>query len=451
MADESQPVRVRVAPSPTGSLHVGTARTALYNELFAKQHGGQFIIRIEDTDRERSLPEYEATILEGLKWLGLEWDEGPDCGGRCMYYRQSERASLHFVAIQQLLDAGKAVKVEGSNAIKLVVTPQEVVFEDLIRGKVTVHTDSFGGDFIIARDVNDPLYHLAVVLDDAAMGITHVIRGEDHLHNTAKHILIQRALKYEQPIYAHLPLLLDENRRKLSKRAGETNLLKYRDLGYLPEAMMNYLALLGWNPGTEQEYFSHQELVRVFSLQRVQKGGAIFSLQKLNSVNKYYIQSLSDHDLYGRVYAYFHGNPEAAQYDLTDDEYWQKALATEKSRVTTLHDFIEALDFFRLDWQATYEPALLVWKQSTPESAKELLGKALKKIEAIPDETFTTEYLQEHLMKWIDDEKLGRGDVLWPIRVALTGKQHSPGPFEVAGVLGKEKTIARITEGVNKL
>ncbi|HLC48961.1 MAG TPA: glutamate--tRNA ligase family protein, partial [Candidatus Andersenbacteria bacterium] len=281
-------VRVRIAPSPTGNLHVGTARTALHNELFAKHYNGSFIIRIEDTDKARSKPEYETALLDGLKWLGISWNEGPDVGGAYAPYRQSERAGEHAKAVQQLLDTGKAyrctcpakemtggevplhkcacpVAFHTTGVIRLKVNPELISFTDIIRGEVKVHTNSFGLDFVIARDISDPLFHLAVVCDDEAMAITHVIRGEDHLHNTIKHILIQRALEYSQPTYAHLPLLLDEQRKKLSKRSGETNVLAFRDMGYLPQTMVNYLALLGWNNGDDREYYTHEELAEAFT------------------------------------------------------------------------------------------------------------------------------------------------------------------------------------------
>ena len=291
-------VRVRMPPSPTGLLHVGTARAALFNELYAHQNKGHFIIRIEDTDQERSRPEYEKEILEGLAWLGLTWDEGPDVGGGFGPYRQSERGDIYGRAILKLLESGRAYQIEDSEAIKLKVDPQEVVFEDLIRGRVVIHSDTWGGDFVIARGPSDPVYHLAVVIDDAAQRISHIIRGEDHLTNTARHILLQQALGLATPLYAHLPLLLDEKRRKLSKRRGETSLLSFRDQGYLPEAMLNYLALLGWNPGDNREFFTHAELIELFDLTKVQKGGAIFSVDKLNSFNQHYLRQKSHKQLH---------------------------------------------------------------------------------------------------------------------------------------------------------
>lgn len=431
-------IRVRIAPSPTGNLHVGTARAALFNELFARGQGGTFIVRIEDTDPARSTKEFEENILGGLKWLGLIWQEGPDVGGRRGPYRQSERRELHGAALQKLLDEGNAY-LEGE-AVKLKVPGQEISFVDAIRGEVQVHTDSFGGDFVIARSVKDPLYHLAVVADDAAMEISHVIRGEDHISNTFKHILIQRALGYPEVQYAHLPLLLDEHRRKLSKRSGETNLLAYRDMGYLPQAMMNYLALLGWNPGDEREFFSHEELVQEFALDKVQKQGAIFSLGKLTTINKHYLRLLSAEELLAAAGPFL----TAAGIDMGDSSKIAAALQTEQERVGTLAELPEAIAFFLPSWDQTYPAGDLVWKKSDAATTARLLEQLEKKMAPLSPDAFTANTLQTTLMEWIDAEQLGRGDTLWPLRVALTGRRNSPGPFAVAAVLGKEETVRRL-------
>lgn len=475
---QNEKVRVRIAPSPTGNLHVGTARAALFNELFVRRHNGAFIVRIEDTDRQRSKKEYEENILDGLRWLGLTWDEGPDVGGGYGPYRQSERSETYKEHLQRLIDKKKAyycycapsdkkvgerhqcthsteerVPKEGELfVIRLKVKPQEITFHDLIRGDITVHTDSFGGDFVIARSLEDPLYHLAVVIDDHEMHISHVIRGEDHLHNTVKHILIQQALGCKQPEYAHLPLLLDDQRRKLSKRSGETSLLAYKDVGYLPEAMLNYLALLGWNPKTDQEIFSHDELIKLFSLENVQKSGAIFSLTKLQSMNKHYIRSTSRAELYQRVREYFASQPEAKdRYDLSDETYWTAAMATEQERVSTLQELIEALDFYRPDWQPEYPTDMLVWEKSTLGATRELLQQTIEHLEVMPEGSFTQDNLQADLLEWVDSNNLGRADTLWPMRVALSGREHSPSPFEIAAVLGKGKTLERLQAAIKKL
>lgn len=434
-----QEIRVRIAPSPTGNLHVGTARAALFNELFARKMGGKFIIRIEDTDKARSKREYETSILDGLKWLGITWDEGPDAGGEYGPYRQSERTETYTVALQQLLDSGSAY-MEGE-AIRLKVEPQTITFHDLIRGDISIDTKSFGGDFIIARSITDPVFHLAVVCDDEAMRISHVIRGEDHIHNTAKHILIQKALGYLQPHYAHLPLLLDAQRKKLSKRSGETNLMAYKEMGFLPEAMLNYLALLGWNPGDEKEFFTHEELIQEFSLERVQKSGAIFSLEKLKSINRLHLRSKDKLKLLEIATNY---QKEKLGFALP---YYISgpSLAAEQMRVDNLNDLLSSQDIFKPKQHLNYSPELLIWKKSTREATKSYLTEMITKVIQYENQAFTALDLQQYLMEWIDGAGLGRGDVLWPMRVALTGREHSPGPFEVAEVLGKEETIRRLT------
>jgi glutamyl-tRNA synthetase len=467
-------VRVRIPPSPTGQLHVGTARTAIFNELFARQQKGTFILRIEDTDTTRSKKEYEENILEGLAWLGLTWDEGPDKGGPSAPYRQSERKTMYEEALRTLITARKAYfcscppRQEGESApmctchkkesafaldheqglpIRLLVDPQTVTFEDKVRGKIAVATESFGHSFVIARSLQDPLYHLAVVVDDALMKITHVIRGEDHISNTPKHILIQRALGYPQPVYAHVPLLLDERRRKLSKRRGETNLLVYRDQGYLPEAMLNYLALLGWSPKNDQEFFTHEGLIQSFRLDGIQKGGAIFSLQKLQAINKHYLRQLSPEELLERVGPYL----EKARIDTGNRALLTAALQTEQERVSTLAELPEAIRFFLPDWSAQYESELLIWRKSDASTTTQLLQKLITYLTNIPEEQWSQEQLEKSLLTWIDEQHLGRGDTLWPMRVALTGQANSPGPFEVAAILGKKVTLQRLQVARKKL
>jgi glutamyl-tRNA synthetase len=435
-------VRVRIAPSPTGNLHVGTARSALFNELFARNQGGKFIVRVEDTDPARSKLEYEQNILEGMKWLGMTWDEGPDVGGALGPYRQSERAQTYQKAIEQLLSAGKAY--EKDEAVWLKVEDGEISFEDLVRGTVTTKTDAWGGDFVIARKGRQPVFHLAVVVDDAAMEITHVIRGEDHLSNTARHILIQRALGYTTPQYAHIPLLLDDQRRKLSKRRAETSLLAYRDLGYLPEAMLNYLALLGWSPKRNQEFFTHEELIKAFSLAGIQKGGAIFSLTKLQAVNKHYLRLLSGEELYEHAKPFLHLQGVEKGYVMT-------ALKTEQERAGTLKELAESIQYLMPNWAAEYDAEILIWKKTDAKTMREKLEAAREKIESLPDSDFESKKLEEILLKWVDENKLGRGDTLWPLRVALTGRENSTGPFEVAAVLGKTETLRRIDVALEKL
>ncbi len=270
-------VIVRMAPSPTGKLHIGTARTALYNFLYARQNRGKFILRIEDTDKERSQKEFDTDIIESLNWLGLEYDE---------LYRQSERVAIHESYIKKMLDKNSVYESD-DGVIRFKNPNKKIKFNDLIRGEIEFDTTDLG-DFVIAKSLNEPLYHLAVVVDDYESKITHIIRGEDHISNTPRQILIQEAIGAERPLYAHLPLILASDRSKLSKRKhGESvSLDYYRQKGYLPSAVVNYLALLGWNPGTDQEIFTLDELIKTFDLRKVHKGGAIFDEKKLAWVNR---------------------------------------------------------------------------------------------------------------------------------------------------------------------
>ncbi|HBA52285.1 TPA: glutamate--tRNA ligase, partial [Candidatus Azambacteria bacterium] len=326
---KSGEVRVRIAPSPTGPLHIGTARTALFNFLFAKKHRGTFILRIEDTDLERSDPKYEKDIVEHLKWLGIAWDEGVEVGGEYAPYRQSERIYTYSKYVQKLLGEGKAFycfhskeelgrerqdqlkakqtpihlcehrglperkikdfMAKGNYVIRFVAPKKKVIFQDLIHGEVEFDTSLFG-DFSIAKEIGVPLYNFAAAVDDFEMKISHVIRGEDHISNTPKQILIQEALDFPRPKYAHLPLILNPDRSKLSKRYLETSMGDYRAAGYLPEALVNFMVFLGWSPGTDREIFSLDELVEEFGLEKVQKSGAVFNVEKLDWFNGHYVR-----------------------------------------------------------------------------------------------------------------------------------------------------------------
>ncbi len=452
-------VRVRLAPSPTGPLHVGTARTALFNYLFARQQGGKFLVRIEDTDAARSKPEYEQEILEGLKWLGLSWDEGPDVGGEYGPYRQSERTSQYNEAIEKLLREGKAV--EGDGVVTFRVSQDEpLVVHDIIRGDVKFPVTELA-DFIIAKKGAGsreqgagytPLFHLAVVVDDAAMEITHVIRGEDHLSNTPKHMLLQRALGYPTPQYAHVPLLLDAERKKLSKRtlaSGavlDTRLLFYRDQGYLPEAMVNFLALLGWNPKTEDEVFTLEQLVERFRLEGIQKGGAIFDLKKLDWLQRQHVQKASVPDLASQVAPYL----THAGIPVTDSERLTRVLEIWRERGGPLAGAPEAIRLYFT------EPALdangIPWKGTSRSDALDALRWAQEQFRNFDDVTWMARgTLQDTLMKSVDGEGRDRGTTLWPVRYALSGQQKSPGPGEIAWVLGKEETLRRLQNAIQLL
>ena len=425
-------VVVRFAPSPTGTLHVGSARTALFNYLFAKQSGGQIFLRIEDTDRERSKPEFEQNILESLDWLGLKFDNSQPI-------RQSERTTIYREALEKLISSGKAYvskeevsdKDKRGEVIRLHNSGQKIIFTDLIRGEISFDTTELG-DFVIAKSFDEPLYHFAVVVDDWEMKVSHVIRGEDHISNTPRQILIQEALGVERPTYAHIPLILAPDRSKLSKRHGAVSVTEYREQGFLPEALLNYLTLLGWNPGTDQEVFSLVELVSQFSLDKVQKGGAIFDLEKLKWLNREHLKLAGD-SIWENIF------PTDWPSDLR-----VKVIPIIRERVTTLTEGESLIasgeyDYFR--GAPTIDRALL----KTPET----LAKTIILLDAVPETDFTAAQIKTAL--WPYAEETGRGAVLWPLRMALTGKERSPDPFTIASILGKKETLFRLRKITNDL
>lgn len=435
-------VVTRIAPSPTGPLHVGTARSALFNYLFAKKHNGSFIVRIEDTDTERSKKEFEENILHNLSWLGLKPDD---------VFLQSERKDIYTPYIQRLIksDAAYVSKEESKqeagkkvNVVRLRNQGKKITFHDEIRGDITFDTAELG-DFVIARSETDPLYHLAVVIDDHEMQISHIIRGEDHISNTPRQILIQEALGLNRPIYAHIPLILAPDRTKLSKRRGATSISDYSH-NYLPEAFVNYLALLGWNPGTEKEFFTLTELVETFSLEKIQKGGAIFDVNKLNAINQHYIKELSP-DVFRQKVLEAVSNIE----DLGDDTEKRDAviLSLQKS-VKTFSEAAAELEKNTFYFAPpVYDTENLIPKDSDTARTRTHLEKVLAFLE--PVEQFTAEEIKDVLWDYATEE--GRGAVLWPLRYALTGEERSPDPFSVAAILGKSETISRLKAALLKL
>lgn len=470
-AVKQKPVRVRFAPSPTGPLNIGGARTALFNWLFAKREGGAVILRIEDTDRMRSKKEYEENIKESLSWLGLSWDE---------FYRQTERLDRYEEYLKRLLDEEKAYycfcteddleherqaalsqgippvysgrcrglsKEEregrlktGRAVIRLKVSDQQVSFHDLIRGKVTFDAKLIG-DFIIAKSVREPLYNFAVVVDDYEMQISHVVRGEEHIANTPRQILIGEALGLDRVTYAHLPLILGADRKKLSKRDMAKSLLDYRVDGYLPEAMLNFLVLLGWHPKEDREVLSVAEMATEFSFDRVQKGGAIFNPEKLEWLNRVYLRAM-DSGALARLLESF-----TPREWCTDRAFFEKVVSAEKGRLKTLAEFPErAAFFFSLP---EYEAALLVWKKATKEETAVNLKKILSLLEKLPENEFSAERVENVIGPYAEER--GRGAVLWPLRVSLSGRAASPGPFELAGIFGRAETLRRISEAIKKV
>jgi len=473
-------VRVRIAPSPTGHLHIGTARAALFNYLFAKKNQGSFVLRIEDTDLERSDPKFEQDILEGLKWLGIEWSEGPDVLGPFGPYRQTERIDSYAKHLKKLLKEDKAyycfcsedeleaqrqdqmsrgeapkysgkcseldkktvaqcLKEKKPSIIRFRVEHKKVSFNDLIRGKVEFDTNLIG-DIVIAKDLKTPLYNFAVVVDDEEMKISHVIRGEDHISNTPKQILMQEALGFSQPLYAHLPLILGPDRTKLSKRHGAVSINEYKKEGYLPEAMVNFMAFLGWNPGDEREIYSLASLVKEFTLDKVQKAGAVFNIKKLDYLNGFYIRQKSLERLTELCWPYLEEKGWVNKD--TDINQVKKIVALYQERLKKLSEITELTDYLFKD-QLEYDKLLLQWKDMTENDISQSLDKSEKILSEIKSGGWTKFHLENALL--LEAEKIGdRGILLWPLRVALTGKEASAGPFEVAEILGKEKTIERI-------
>ncbi|MDO8443658.1 MAG: glutamate--tRNA ligase [Candidatus Azambacteria bacterium] len=478
-------IRTRFAPSPTGLFHIGNVRTALFNFLFSKKTGGTFILRIEDTDTERYKPEYEEDIIETLKWLGLTWDEGP--------FKQSERLALYAGYLNQLLENGDAFycfhskeflerehekqiqdkeipahncefkkvplrdsekRVSKESALVRFRMPVdlEISFTDLIRGKINFNSGALGGDFSLAKtdgpDKFLPLYNFAVVIDDFDMKISHVIRGEDHISNTPKQILVGQALGLPMPKFAHLPLILGSDRAKLSKREASVSVNEYREAGYLPEALLNFIAFLGWNPGTDEEILSLKELIKKFDLNKVQKGGAVFNTEKLDWLNGCYLRKMTIDELAKKAIPFLERDNliEKNNYNL---EYIKKVLLLEQPRLKKLGEIGERLAFFFKP--PKYEPELLIWRDMLFKDIVFSLNVAQDALQ-LDESEFTRDNLEKILLKEAERAKnKDKGRLLWPLRVALTGLKASPGPFEVLDVLGKKESLARIETAIKKL
>ena len=479
-------VRVRYAPSPTGYQHVGNLRTALFNWLFARHEGGRFIIRIEDTDRERSDEKYVNAILDDFRWLGLDWDEGPDAGGPHGPYRQSERLDTYRTYADKLLAEGKAYRCwctpeeleerrraamesggtpgydgrcrdltndqhrtyesEGRKSVLRFRVPDDerIVFDDMVLGE-TVFESSLLGDFVIVKSDGWPTYHFGVVVDDALMEITHVIRAEGHLSNTPLHVLLFEALGFMQPRFAHLPSVLSEDGKgKLSKRLGALSIVEYRRRGYLPEALFNYMALLGWSPGDDREIMTRDEIIQVFTLQRVKKSSARFDGEKLLSMNGKYITSADPGELADTARQAL----DATGYDVStyDDAWMRKLVAAYQQRLNTLGELPEKVRYLFVE---------------VPEYDEKAVKKALQKgdgcgmlravhgaLEGLDD---WTEKSVESALKAIQEARgVGFGKVAQPIRVAVTGTSVSPGIFETLDLLGRDRALARMQHALEQ-
>ena len=415
-------IRLRFAPSPTGQLHIGGARTALYNWLLARKHGGTMVLRIEDTDRERSTDENVDQILDALRWLELDWDEGP--------LSQAERAPRHREEIDRLLADGHAYEDEG--AVRLRVPEGETVVTDVIRGDVRFPNDSIK-DFVIARSDGSALYNLAVAVDDLDMGITHVIRGEDHLSNTPRQAMILAAMGVDPPVYAHLPLLHGPDGKKLSKRHGAASVQELRDAGYLPEAVRNYIALLGWGLDAETTFLTTDQLVEGFSLERVSKNPAVFDEQKLRWMNGRYLRELDTAELARRL------------EEILGREGLEPAAAVAQEKMQTLADFWPLAGFL-VEPQPVDDKA---WEKVMRDGAGERLSAVRDELAAL--EAFDQETVEAALRGLVDRLGVKAKDVFQPLRVAIAGSTISPGIFESVVALGRDETLARTDGALQRL
>jgi len=507
-------IRTRFAPSPTGFLHIGGLRTALYSYFFAKQNGGHFVLRLEDTDVNRFVEGAAEAIYKGLKWAGINYDEGPDIGGPYGPYVQSQRLDIYQKYAQELLDKNlayycfcsdetleqmrqeqtarklapkydrrccklnqdeiqKKLEAKEPRVIRMKIPEgRKIEINDIVRGQVIYNSDELDDQIILKSD-GYPTYHLAVVVDDHLMEISHVTRTEEWLPSTPKHILLYEYFGWEPPKWAHLPLLLNPDKTKMSKRKGDVAVEDYIGKGYLPQAMINYLAFLGWNPGSEKEIYSMEELLKDFSFEKVHKAGAIFNIEKLNWYNQHYIRQMDldrlaeacipflvKNDLL--VPLFDHGFDIAAvkgpmvikEYEtvLTKQkisfERLKKIVALEKERMKYLAEIGESAKFFFELPQ--YEKKLLKWKEMTDEEIKKSLEHSQKIISEIPEDKFNLETIKSELLTGAQSYK-NKGELLWSLRVALSGQKNSPPPFEIVEILGKKESLSRIEKALSLL
>ncbi|CAN5599556.1 glutamate--tRNA ligase [soil metagenome] len=489
--------RVRIAPSPTGPLHIGTARTALFNYLHARHVGGTFILRLEDTDVARSTVEFEKDILDGLHWLGMDWDEGPEVAGepaRGPYapYRQMERLPSYAAAAQRLLaddlaypcfcspeelaadraaqEAAKlppkyvgrcaslapadrrAREADGRRgALRFRVGDGVVAFDDIVRGRVEIDVSNLGGDFVIVRADGTPLYHFSVVVDDAAMGITHVIRGEDHLSNTPKHILLFRALGYDVPVFVHLPLILNPDRTKMSKRKSQTAVGDYIAQGFIREAIVNYLALLGWATGSEDEILSLDEIVARFDIAAVQKGGAVFDRERLEWINGQWIRRLAADDLIDRLRPFLEAEQVSGRIEwMPSDDEIRSLLPVVQERLPTLGAIGDLVGFLWVS-DVDVDPALLTPKRWDAATTRDGLAAARTVISETGAVTFEADELEPPLRALAEARGWKAGDLFMSIRVAVTGRTATPPLFDTLVALGRDRVLARLDRALEVL
>lgn len=439
----TEKVRVRFAPSPTGALHIGGAHTALFNWLWARRTNGTFVLRIEDTDMERSTAEYEQSIMDGMKWMGLTWDEGPDIGGEYGPYRQSERMDLYQKYAQQLLDEGKAYEKDGAVFFK-VPSGKKIEFDDMVYGHIEVMSENasvtYEGDIkdiVIIRKDGMPTYNFAVVIDDYTMKINTVIRGEDHVSNTPKQLLIYDALGFEAPKFAHLPMILGKNKKKLSKRHGATSVFEYKDLGYLSDGVFNFLALLGWSPKNGDEIFTREEATKLFELSGVTKKPAVLDMDKLNYINQEQMKRMQPEKLCKIIKPFW--DKLGIDYSALSDEYLASSLKALGGRGQTTNQVAEYSDFF-LSFDVVKER----YDASDLSDEQKLELKPFYMALINKCEDWDHDSLYQFTRNWIEKNGSSMKKICMPFRWALTGRKVSPGVFEVAAQLGKEETANRL-------
>ncbi len=432
-------VIVRYPPSPTGEIHIGNIRTLLFNYLFARHNDGKTVLRFEDTDRERSDRKFEQYVIDALDTLGIVYDSGP--------FRQSERNEFYSDAIQTLLDEDRAYEAEesqdgsGEKVIRFRNPNTKISFDDKIRGTITIDTTDFG-DFVIARSKSNPLYHLTVVVDDIDMGVTHVIRGEDHITSTPRQILLIEALGGIVPTYAHIPLIIGEDKKKLSKRHGAVTVGGFIKQGYLPAAIVNYLAFLGWNPGDEREIFSMEELIAEFSLEKVGKSPATFNYQKLDDINHHYMQLLPL-QAYREILLPYVSENLAKDLDGTKgDKIIDLVLRERLRKFSEVVDLEQQHEFDYYFNAPDQDESLVCFKDQTIEETRSMIAQLIDKLSEIDDTNWQRDSIKNHIWDWTAE--VGRGQVLHPMRTGLSGRAQSPDPFTIAEILGKTETITRL-------
>jgi glutamyl-tRNA synthetase len=475
-----------MAPSPTGFFHIGSARTTLFNYLFARHTGGTFVLRIEDTDQERSKKEFEQNIVDSIHWLGLDWDEGPERSGSYGPYYQLQRLEFYRKYAEQLLTEGKAywcyctpeeleqertqqmehkeapkysgkcrqvsleqIKMyeqEGRHkALRFTIVPKELTYHDLIKGDITVDTRIYG-DMVIMKADGTPTYNFACVADDHLMEFSHVIRGEDHISNTPKQVLLYEAFGWELPQFCHIPLILNKDRTKMSKRSGPTAVTQYQEDGYLPEALVNFLALMGWSPGTDQELFSLKELENAFTIEHVQSSPAIFNLDKLLWFNGQYIRKLSVDELLERLKPFLRDHVAIDDANITGQ--LRRIIPLVHERLQKLSEIWELVDFFFAD-KLSYDKALLIPKNRTEQEAAGALIAVKAKLGAADE--WGTDKLEAAMRSLVEELGWKVGDLFMMVRIAVTGKKATPPLFETMEVLGKDMVVGRLGAAIDSL